>query len=261
MVKEENAIVGSIEFSQEKIQLLKDTICKNASDSELQLFMHVSQRLGLDPFMKQIHMVPRPFWDGTQTRTVMSIQTGIDGYRLIAERSGKYMPGREPTFTYDDRKMLFSATSYVKKLGPDNQWHEIASTAFYDEYVGLKKDGTPTAMWKDKPHIMLAKCAESAALRRAFPAEMSGVYTDEEMERANVPTIGYEKGKEIEDKIGDDTGYLDRILSHYTQKYKRPINSISEIEIDQLDIIEKKLKIYNETRLQKEMSKTIEVVS
>lgn len=245
--------IAHIEFSRDKVQLLKDTICKGATDSELELFVHVSQRLGLDPFMKQIHPVKR--WDAVSNKEVMSIQTGIDGYRLIAERSGKYMPGKEPSFTYHDNGQLKSATSYVKKLAPDGHWHEIASTAFYEEYVAKKKDGSPVHMWKDKPHIMLSKCAESAALRRAFPAEMSGVYTDEEMEHVSIQTqlIGNEKAREIEDKIGDDYDYLKKILNFYKK------NSIAEIELSHLSVIERQVNKYNEERLKSEMNSTIEI--
>jgi phage recombination protein Bet len=160
-----------VDFNEEKIKLIKNTIAKNCTDSELDLFIHSCQRLGLDPIMKQIYAVKRG--------NVMTIQTGIDGYRLIAERTGKYMPGKEATYVYDNKRLV-SATAYVKKLGPDNQWHEVAATAFFSEYNAAQ------GLWNKMPHVMLAKCAESAALRRAFPAEMSGIYTEEEMSQANV---------------------------------------------------------------------------
>jgi phage recombination protein Bet len=175
-------------FTQEKIELLKRTICRGASNDELELFVHACKRTGLDPFMKQVYALKR-WQDGKE---VMTIQTGIDGYRLIAERTGKYMPGREPTFEYDGDNRLIKATAYVQKLDVLGAWHEIAASAFFEEYCGYKKDGSITQMWRTKPHILLSKCAEALALRRAFPAELSGVYTSEEMEQAGPhiePTI------------------------------------------------------------------------
>jgi len=169
------------EYGREKLELLKKTVCKGATDAELELFVHVCKRTGLDPFARQIHAIKR-FQDGQQ---VMTFQTGIDGYRLIADRTGKYAPGREPSFTYDKDDRLIAATAYVKKQTADGTWHEICATAHYAEYVGLKRDGNPNTMWLNKPHILLGKCAEALALRRAFPAELSGVYTKEEMEQAD----------------------------------------------------------------------------
>lgn len=177
----------TITFDEEKTQLLKDTICKGATDHEFSLFKYVCQRTGLDPFMKQIHPVKR--WDSSLNRESMTFQTGIDGYRLIAERTNKYVPGKDSTFTYDEKGNVFSATAYVKKRTNDGQWHEISATAYYKEYVALKKNGEPTGMWATKPHIMLGKCAEALALRKAFPADLSGIYTKEEMEQADNVTI------------------------------------------------------------------------
>lgn len=253
-----------LEFSQEKLELLKNTICKGSTDDELDLFVHICKRLGLDPFMKQIYPVKR--WDSSLKKEVMAIQTGIDGYRLIAERSGKYMPGKQPTFTYDEQNRLFSATSYVKKLGPDGQWHEIAATAIYTEYYAKTKEGQPTPMWRDKTHLMLAKCAESAALRRAFPAEMSGVYTDEEMEQAEThhvnkhtgeiskpievkgPMITLAEAHNIEQIIGfDNEEYRSRILNHYNAK------EFTEIEHKHHDLILNKAKAFRDERAKKEM--------
>lgn len=162
---------------ESKRDLIKRTVCRGATDDELQLFIHVCKKTGLDPFMKQIHAVKRKSKNGE----VMTIQTGIDGLRLTADRTGNYSPGREPAFQYDEQGRLKSATAYIKKRTPDGVWHEVSATAFYAEY----KPAYTNDFWENKGHIMLSKCAEALALRKAFPAEMSGLYTQEEMEQAN----------------------------------------------------------------------------
>ena len=175
------------DWSPDQVKLLKDTICRGSTDSEFMLFSHACKKTGLDPFMKQIHAVKR--WDSNLKREAMSIQTGIDGYRLIADRSGRFAPGREPTFVYGKDGQLISATAYVKKQTQDGTWHEVSATAFYSEYVQTTKEGNPTSFWKKMPHGQLAKCAEALALRKAFPAELSGIYTAEEMQQADNVTI------------------------------------------------------------------------
>lgn len=183
-------IRNEVEYSQDQIDLIKRTFAQGATNDEFQLFMMTAQRMGLRPEARQIHMVKRPSFDQATKSYIdkMSIQTGIDGYRLIADRTGMYAPGRESTYVYDPQGKLFSATAYVKKF-VRGEWHEVAATAHYDEYVQRKRDGEATQMWGSKPHIMLSKCAEALALRRAFPAELSGVYTDEEMAQADNPPV------------------------------------------------------------------------
>ena len=170
---------------ERKIQLMKDTICKGSTNDEFELFAYTCKRLGLDPFARQIFPVKR--YDSSLKREVMSIQTSIDGYRLIADRTGRYAPGKDPEFVYDKNGRLVSARAFVMKQTPDGKWHEVGASAHYNEYAALKRDGTPNHMWGTKPHIMLAKCAEALALRKAFPAELSGAYTKEEMEQADNP--------------------------------------------------------------------------
>lgn len=167
------------DLSKEKIELLKNTVCKGANDNELQLFLHVCQRTGLDPFMKQIYSIAR---GGQRT-----IQTGIDGLRLIADRSKNYAPGKESTYQYNEKKELLSSTSYVKKKTDDGVWHEVSATAFFSEY---NPGNNP--IWKKMPHVMLAKCAEAAALRKAFPGDLSGIYASEEMDQASTPNEAIE---------------------------------------------------------------------
>lgn len=184
--------ISGVKYTRDQVELLKRTVCKGATDDELKLFLHVAERSGLDPFARQIHAVRR--WNSDINSYVMVTQTGIDGYRLIAERTDNYAPGKEPTYQYDADGKLVSATAYVmKQVG--QTWFEVAASARYDEYVAKKKDGNPNSMWASKPHIMLGKCAEALALRRAFPAELAGLYAEEEIEAANAsaPAIVQER--------------------------------------------------------------------
>ena len=172
-------------------QLVKDMYFKNASDTEFNTFLHICKRTGLDPIARQIYAILR--WDSGLNKNVMTVQVGIDGYRLVAERTGKYCPGREPTFSYGPNGELVSATAYVKKLMSDGIWHEIGATAFYAEYVQTNKDGKPTKFWQKMAHSQTAKCAESLALRKAFPSELSTIYTTEEMEQADIDSCSSKK--------------------------------------------------------------------
>lgn len=167
-------------FDRAKVQLIKDLVAKDTNDDELALFLYTAQRTGLDPLARQIYCIMR------KDRGVakMTIQTGIDGYRLIADRTGNYAPGRATTYEYTEDGKVLSATSYVMKYAK-NVWHEVSATAFWDEYVA-QYNGQVQGLWASKPRIMLGKCAEALALRRAFPAELSGLYTDTEMDQADI---------------------------------------------------------------------------
>lgn len=157
-------------FTDEQIQLLKSTVCKDHTNEEFAVFLNVCNRVQLDPFAKQIYSIK---YNGR-----MTTQTSIDGLRLIADRTGRYAPGKAPTFTYDKDGKLESATAYImKKVG--NEWFEVGSTAIMREY-----ENQYNQLWKKLPHAMLAKCAEATALRRAFPNETSGLYSTEEMSTA-----------------------------------------------------------------------------
>jgi phage recombination protein Bet len=178
------AVATPREFNRDELQIIKDVIARGASDTELKMFVQMAQKLGLDPLSKQIHCVKRRarLADGSYG-DAMTIVVGIDGYRLVAERTGRYCPGKAPTYEYDAHGRVTSATAYVLKLA-GGAWHEVSAVAFWEEYAQTNKDGQPTAMWSKMPRLMLAKCAEALALRRAFPAELSGVYTDDEMQQA-----------------------------------------------------------------------------
>ena len=180
-----NQLTTKEQFNREQIELIKETICKGASDNELAFFMQIAKRTGLDPFARQIYSVGR--WDSRAKREVHTTMISIDGLRLVAERSGKYTGQTEPQWCGEDGDWK---TVWTKKEAPlasrvgvfrSDFKSPTYGVAYYSEYAQTKKDGSPTHMWASKPRLMLAKCAESLAFRKAFPQELSGIYTGEEM--------------------------------------------------------------------------------
>jgi phage recombination protein Bet len=161
---------------------------REATDEELKLFLGYCNRTGLDPFSRQIHAVYR--YDKNAADEVLSIQTGIDGYRLIAERTGERNGSSEEWCGYDgqwvdvwlsDEPPAASRCSVYRK----GCSQPFTGVALWREYAQTYQDGNPTSMWRKMPAVMLAKCAEAIALRKAFPQETSDLYTREEMMQAD----------------------------------------------------------------------------
>jgi phage recombination protein Bet len=179
-----NAMVAA-EWSPQKVELVARTIAKGATPDELALFAGICQRTGLDPFKRQIYAIKR--WDSKEKREVMQTQVSVDGLRLIAQRSGMYAGQTMPEYCADDGRWVDvwlqktpPAAARVGVLRKDFTAPMFA-VATYEEYVQTNREGKPNAMWGKMPAVMLAKCAESLALRKAFPDDAAGLYTAEEM--------------------------------------------------------------------------------
>lgn len=160
-------------FTKDQVQLITNTVAKGATQDELKLFLYVSKRVGLDPLAKQVHFVKR---EGQ-----MTVQTGIDGLRTVAGRTGELAGIDDAEYDTEEEEHPNKATVVVHKM-VNGQKVSFTASARWKEYYPGEKMGF---MWKKMPYLMLGKCAESLALRKAFPNDLSGVYTDEEMAQAD----------------------------------------------------------------------------
>jgi len=167
-------------WTPDQVQLISSTIAPGCSNDELRLFAYACQRTGLDPFSKQIYAIKR----GGK----MTIQAGIDGLRAIAERTGQ-LDGSHTEWCGEEgewadvwlsSKPPAAAKTTIWRKGSQHPFTGVARFADYNAGQGL---------WSKMPAAMIAKCSEALALRKAFPADMSGVYTTDEMQQADTEPV------------------------------------------------------------------------
>jgi phage recombination protein Bet len=185
-------------IEMERFRVILGTVPATATDMEVATFIYQIARTNLDPVARQIYLVSR---GGKCT-----VQTGIDGYRLVADRTDRYVGSSDPR--YDEgltqyewiktgRDVPMTATVTIKKV-ISGQVGEFTATAAWDAYFPGEGQGY---MWRKMPLLMLSKCAEALALRKAFPAELSGIYIAEEMMQS-----GLAENDVVADEIAKELG-------------------------------------------------------
>ena len=201
------APVRARDYSPSQLSLVRRTVAKDCDNTEFDLFIEISRRVGLDPFRRQIYaMVTNK--DKPDKRQMVTV-TGIDGYRAVAQRNGDYRPDEEePVIIYDEQLRndatnplgIVKATVTVFKRDQGGAWNPVRGVAYWDEFAPLKekweysqeegkkvpsgKFSLDYGNWRKMGRVMIAKCAEAQALRKGWPEDLSGIYVAEEMHQA-----------------------------------------------------------------------------
>ncbi len=192
-------------FDPKALALMRRTVAADTNQDEFDLFVAMARSLSLDPLRRQIYALV--YNKDKPDKRRMSIIVGIDGFRSVAARSGNYRPDEdEPVFEYDpERKGPHNPVGLVRCVSKifvfaHGQWHKVSGVAYWDEFVPMKErwefdreqnkrvptgvfELDPTSQWARMPRVMLAKCAEAIAIRKAFPEDLSNVYEQSEVDR------------------------------------------------------------------------------
>ncbi len=233
-------------FTPEQVDVIKATIAPGASNEELALFLMVCQKTGLDPFSRQIYLSER--WsNGVSKKTP---ETTIDGFRVIAERSGKYAGQLGPFWcgpdglwrdVWIDNEMPSAAKVGILRSDFKEPVWGIALFMEYAQYKKAQGNNPPqlNSMWQKMGANQLAKCAESLGLRKAFPRDLSGMYTREEMAQADKADT--EHAKEAQNEVRDrkikelnDEAAEQRRIKEVNSFVVRKIEPISEARMAEL---------------------------
>jgi phage recombination protein Bet len=178
-------------FNPEQMKVLQEQLAPKCSPSELQYFIEVCKITNLSPFTREIYAISREAWNPETQRKEpkMSIQVSIDGLRKRAANSG-YYDGSTTFWCGEDGKWLevwlkstppSAAKTVVYRKGCGQPFTAVAR---FDAY---KQDfkGKLSGLWEKMPDIMIGKCSEALALRKAFPEQTAGLYASEEMDQAS----------------------------------------------------------------------------
>lgn len=206
----------AVVFDEKKLDLIRKTVANQLTANEFELFISIAKARGLDPILNQIHAVVR----GTGDKAKVNFQVGIDGFRLIAARTGEFAGRDETQFEYKagtHHPEKAKVTVYRFVNGQKCSW---TASAKWAEYYPGEKMGF---MWDKLPETMLEKCAEAKALRMAFPNDLSGLYVNEEMDQASQPQVQRDaKPQEIEGEFSEELPDAEA-ESHNLGEYHFPV--------------------------------------
>ena len=188
-----NAIIKADDTEEKRlIEVLGNSLYPGAKPESIRLVLAWCRATGRDPMKKPVHIVPMNVKTGHnkyEWRDV--IMPGVGTYRTDAAQTGQYAGKTEPEFgptimeRFDNTDVAYPewCRVTVKRLVAGMMCDFTAKELWLENYATAGRDTiVPNSMWKKRPFAQLAKCAESQALRMAFPDQTGNTNTAEEME-------------------------------------------------------------------------------
>jgi phage recombination protein Bet len=238
--KDELMVLGK----QEQLELLKQTYAKGASDTEFKMLFAIGNKVGADPFRKEIYLVP--FWDNDAKRMARTPVVGIDWYRKQAGKSANYAGQGETEFGEDESTNGCVHPAWAVTPVFNHKFTQpVRVKVFWKEVAKLTKEGVAMSNWKSMPHTMLAKCSEAQGIRKAFPEEVGGVYIEEEMATNGMVAV---EGTEIKTNIQaaapvekvdpEKIAYLEDLISQSGKLVKQFLAYLKKDKMEDLTAVE-----------------------
>lgn len=184
--RDSGGVGGSSPREKAALQQLRLAKYPALTDEQWEYFLEVCRQRRLNPWARQLLAALEPAerkrdgdekGGGFELALIMS----IEGMRLVAHRTGLYAGIDEIEFGWgEDPRYPASAKATVYRLVGAPGARERASfvaRAYWAEYAPAIVEGT---LWERMPRVCMERPAEAMALRRAFPAELGGIYVAEE---------------------------------------------------------------------------------
>lgn len=159
------------EYSATEQAALRNEICPEATDDQVNYFLRVCQARSIDPFSGLLYMQRRT----NKGKIKCSVQPTVDGSRAAAARTGDYAGSDEPEFDNEDAEIPKWCRVVVYRM-VNNERCAFTAKCRWREFVPQAPNDF---QWKSKPYHMLSKVTEVQALRKAFPEHVSAAGEDD----------------------------------------------------------------------------------
>lgn len=154
---------------------------KQPSDAEVVKFMMLCRARELDPWVGDAYLIGYDSQNGPQFSLITAVQALLkraeispqfDGIESgIVVQTGSGIEHRDGALALEGESIVGGWAKIYRKD------RKIP----YSAVVKFQTFNTGRSQWAKDPAGMIVKCAKAAALREAFPTQLAGLYTDDEM--------------------------------------------------------------------------------